>query len=129
MNIDVFISGEPYSQNKARGNVEGLKKWSEAILEATKDLPRTTSECKAEITFVLPPNKYPTDHPYGSDLDNLLKRLFDALNKTIFADVAGKDGSVVGLMATKRMSTDADPPGAYLKIREIQHILIDRPTT
>ncbi|MDO8577679.1 MAG: RusA family crossover junction endodeoxyribonuclease, partial [Dehalococcoidales bacterium] len=97
--------------------------------EATRDLPRTASECKVEITFVLPSNKYPTDCPYGSDLDNLLKRFFDALNKTIFLDVAGKDGSVVELTAFKRKATDADPTGAYLNIREIKHNLVNNPIT
>jgi len=44
----------------------------------------------ANVTFLLPANKYPTDFPYGNDLDNLCKRLFDALSKTIFSDARGK---------------------------------------
>ena len=117
--ISVFISGEPYCQNKARGNIHVREVWSQAIIETTQNLPRITSECKAEIAFILPANKYPTDHPSGPDLDNLLKRLFDALNKTVFVDVAGKDGSIVEVVASKRRSSETDPPGAYVKIQEI----------
>jgi Holliday junction resolvase RusA-like endonuclease len=119
MEIKVFISGEPYCQNKTKGNILGTKVWSQAIIEATQNFPRITSGCKAKIEFILPANKYPNDHPYGSDLDNLLKRLFDALNVTVFADVAGKDGSIVEVVATKRKSSDTDPPGVYLDIQEI----------
>jgi len=119
MKIRVFISGEPYCQNKTRGNIHGREVWSQSIIEATQNLPKIKSECKAEITFILPANKYPTDHPSGPDLDNLLKRLFDALNKTVFVDVAGKDGSIVEVVASKRKSSDTDPPGAYVKIQEI----------
>ena len=119
MKISVFISGEPYCQNKTRGNIHAREVWSQAIIEATQNLPKITSKCKAEIAFILPANKYPTDHPYGPDLDNLLKRLFDALNKTIFVDVAGKDGSIVEVVASKRKSSDRDPPGANIKIQEI----------
>ncbi|OGP64465.1 MAG: hypothetical protein A2169_08920 [Deltaproteobacteria bacterium RBG_13_47_9] len=119
MKIKAFVSGEPYCQNKNRGNVLGKKEWSQAIIEATQNLPKITSACSAEIAFVLPTNKYPTDHPYGSDLDNLLKRLFDALNETVFSDVAGKDGAIIKVFASKRKSSDNDPPGAYIEIQEI----------
>ena len=119
MKINVFISGEPYCQNKTRGKIHAREVWSQAIIEATQNLPKVTSKCKAEIAFILPVNKYPTDHPYGPDLDNLLKRLFDALNKTIFVDVAGKDGSIIEVVASKRKTSDTDPPGADIKIQEI----------
>ncbi len=119
MEISVFISGEPYCQNKNRGNIHGTKAWSQAIIEATQKLPRITSECRAEIAFILPANKYPADHPYGPDLDNLMKRLFDALNKTVLVDVAGKDGAIVEVVASKRETSETDPPGAYVKIQEI----------
>ena len=44
----------------------------------------------ANVTFLLPANKYPKDFPNGNDLDNPCKRLFDALSKTIFSDARGK---------------------------------------
>ena len=125
MSIEAFISGEPYCQDKTKGNVLGKQDWSQAIIAATKDLPKITSRCKAEITFVLPLNKYPTDHPYGSDLDNLLKRLFDALNETVFSVAAGKDGAVVEVIASKRKASENDPPGAHIKIQEIDNIKTD----
>jgi len=125
LKIKAFISGEPYCQNKNRGNILGKKRWSQAIIEATQNLPKITSDCTAEIMFVLPKNKYPTDHPYGSDLDNLLKRLLDALNETVFSDVPGKDGAIVEVTASKRKSSDNDPPGAYIKIQEIKLIEAD----
>lgn len=53
------------------------------------------------MTFLLPANKYPKDFPYGNDLDNLCKRLFDALRKTIFSDARGKDSCVIALHVMK----------------------------
>ena len=118
MSIYVFVPGEPYCQNKTRGKTRGCKEWTDAVVEATKSLPKTTRACRADITFVLPENKYPKDHPYGSDLDNLLKRLSDALNMTVFADAPGKDGSIVKVTASKRRVSEAEPPGAHVKISE-----------
>ena len=96
-----------------------MKAWSQAVIAATKNSPKVTSACEAEIKFVLPPNKYPADHPHGPDLDNLMKRLLDALNETIFSDVAGKDGAIVRVTASKRRSSENDLPGAHIEIREI----------
>ena len=56
------------------------------------------------------------DHPYGNDLDDLLKRFLDTLNATVFSDVPGKDGCVESLEATKvRVHIDADA-GAEFEI-------------
>jgi Holliday junction resolvase RusA-like endonuclease len=50
------------------------------------------------------------------DLDNLLKRFFDALHQTIFRDIPGRDGCIVELHAKKiRVATDAEA-GADLEI-------------
>lgn len=64
----------------------------------------------------MPPDKFPSDHPYGSDLDNLLKRFFDALNETIFSDVPGKDGCVVSLEVTKTKVAGYAEAGADLEV-------------
>jgi len=50
------------------------------------------------------------------DLDNLLKRFFDALQETVFRFAPGKDGCVVEVEAKKvRVSSDAEA-GADLEI-------------
>lgn len=117
--IKVFIEGIPYCQNKVRGRLDGASIWTQSVITQTKDLSRVISKCEADITFILPPDKYPADHPQGPDLDNLTKRLFDALNKTIFADVKGHDGAVVKLSASKRKALLGDQPGCWLSVREI----------
>jgi Holliday junction resolvase RusA-like endonuclease len=72
------------------------------------------------VVFFLPSNKYPLDHPYGMDLDNLLKRFFDALNETIFRSVPGKDGCVTEIDARKiRVASDLEA-GAELEITNVR---------
>ena len=72
--INIRISGIPYARNKVRGNPFGPKEWTEAVKLQTKDLPKIKDACILKVTFLLPADKYPKDYPYGSDLDNLLKR-------------------------------------------------------
>lgn len=112
----MFIEGVPYCQDKVRGDTAAGVRWSAAVVAATSNAPKVHGPCQVEVSFVLPPNKYPTDHPYGPDLDNLLKRLFDALNKTIFSEVPGKDGSVISLKATKRKATNSETTGVHIII-------------
>jgi Holliday junction resolvase RusA-like endonuclease len=53
------------------------------------------------------------------DLDNLLKRLFDALQGTVFRTVPGRDGCVIELEARKeRVRSDAEA-GADLEIQPV----------
>lgn len=73
-----------------------------------------------KVTFLLPPDKYPADLPYGSDLDNLLKRFLDALNQTIFSMTIGKDSSVVSLTATKVKVPSSKEAGAYLEVLPVK---------
>jgi len=70
------------------------------------------------VAFVLPEDKYPLDHPYGPDLDNLMKRLLDALKDTVFSEVAGRDGSVVQLVVSKRKAMQNEPTGARVIIAD-----------
>jgi Holliday junction resolvase RusA-like endonuclease len=63
----------------------------------------------------LPSEKFPQDYPYGNDLDNLLKRLFDALNQTVFSNVPGNDSCVIAVEAEKVRARD-DSSGAELEI-------------
>jgi len=108
--VKVFIKGTPYSQNKRRGKVEAPKEWSEAIVEATAELPKIKFPCSLSAEFVLPGDKYPKDFPQGPDLDNLLKRLLDALQKTVLQD----DSLVIQLEASKRQARTGEPAGVYI---------------
>lgn len=114
--ITVVIAGIPYAQAKTRGRLDGCAEWSTAVAAQTAHLPKVTGPCRLRVTFRLPPNKFPADHPYGMDLDNLLKRFFDALQQTIFSSVPGKDGCVVEVTARKvRVESDQEA-GADLEI-------------
>lgn len=69
-----------------------------------------------KVTFLLPPNKFPSDFPHGPDLDNLLKRFMDALNDTVFSDTPGGDSCVVMLTVMKtKVSSDAEA-GVHLEV-------------
>ncbi|HVO72492.1 MAG TPA: hypothetical protein VMT35_00600 [Ignavibacteriaceae bacterium] len=89
--INIKISGIPFARSKVKGNPLGPQAWTEAVILQTKDLPKVKEACILNVTFLLPADKYPRDYPYGSDLDNLLKRFQDALNETIFSEAKGKD--------------------------------------
>lgn len=83
--ISCKVDGVPYGQLKTKGKLTAPAEWSEAIKKVTKGLPPIRGACAVSVTFLLPPDKFPRDFPYGPDLDNLLKRLFDALNETVFS--------------------------------------------
>jgi len=52
-------------------------------------------------TYLLPRSHVPTDYPFGTDLDNLNKRLLDALSQTVFSEAKGKDSCVVAMETMK----------------------------
>ena len=85
----------------------------------TRGLRRVIGACRLRVTFFLPADKYPDDLPYGMDLDNLLKRFFDALQQTVFIDVPGKDSCVTELEARKARVKSAEDAGAELEILEL----------
>jgi Holliday junction resolvase RusA-like endonuclease len=114
--INVKIKGIPFCQNKNRGNIDGPNVWTKTIIEQTKDLPKVIDSCIAKITFLLPKDKFPSDYPFGPDLDNLLKRFLDALNETIFSKAHGKDSCVISLTATKVKVNSDEEAGAILEI-------------
>jgi Holliday junction resolvase RusA-like endonuclease len=113
------IRGVPYAQDKVRGNVSAPTIWSAAVVEQTKHLPKLKGKCLLRVTFRLPPDKFPTDHPFGNDLDNLLKRFFDALDQTVFSEAPGQDGCVVALEASKAKVGSVEESGADLEIIEL----------
>ena len=116
MSIQGKIRGTQYPRNKKRGNLKAAPAWSGAVIAQTLHLPKITGPCNLKVTFRLPANKFPGDHPYGSDLDNLLKRFCDALEHTIFSEVPGGDGCIVGIRARKVKARRDQDVGADFKI-------------
>lgn len=112
----IFIKGVPRVRHVTRGDVDGLRRWSCAIIEQTQGLQKITEPCKMKILFILRTDQFPTDYPHGPDLDNLLKRFQDALNETIFKNASGKDSCVVKLSAEKRKAKDNQETGAWLEV-------------
>jgi len=110
------IKGIPYPQNKTKVDKEALSRWTDTVRKQTENLQRVRDACILKITFLLPPNKFPKDYPYGPDLDNLVKRLCDALKETIFKDAKGKDSCVIELNAIKTSVESDDKSGAIIEI-------------
>lgn len=113
------IEGIPYSRNKIRGNVAASNEWTNAVIEQTRDLPKVREACILRVTFLLPPDKFPKDFPFGPDLDNLLKRFCDALNETIFSGSKGKDSCIVSLNVIKTRVENREDSGALLEVLPI----------
>ncbi len=114
--ITVKISGIPYGKDKHRGDTEAPERWSQAVKQQTVHLPKVKEACIMKVTFLLPSDKYPTDFPYGPDLDNLLKRFQDALNETIFSETQGKDSCVISMNVTKTKVMNREEAGVHLEI-------------
>lgn len=110
-----FVKGVPYGQDKARGNKAAAELWSAEVIRQTNNMKRVTHACAMNVTFLLPEDKYPSNQ-YGNDLDNLLKRLFDALGKTIFSKAPSKDSCVVVLHAIKTRVPPQRTSGAAIEI-------------
>ncbi|MFH1877017.1 MAG: hypothetical protein ABH865_09025 [Candidatus Omnitrophota bacterium] len=117
--INLKISGIPYGQRKVFGNKEAPKQWAEEIIKQTQKLPKIKEACLMKVTFLLPLDKFPNDYPFGSDLDNLLKRFCDALSETIFSEAKGKDSCIISLNATKSKVENTMEAGALLEILPI----------
>ncbi|HOO51825.1 MAG TPA: RusA family crossover junction endodeoxyribonuclease [Alphaproteobacteria bacterium] len=114
--INYIIHGVPYSRNKSRGKTDAADKWSQQVLEQTNHLPRVKEACALKVTFLLPPDKFPKDFPYGPDLDNLLKRFMDALNETVFSETPGGDSCVVLLTVMKTKVANYEESGVHLEL-------------
>ena len=114
--INHTINGVPYGMQKARGDIQAPARWTARIIEATQSLPRVKEACVMKITFLLPPDKYPADLPFGPDIDNLLKRFLDALNQTIFFEAKGKDSCVVAITAMKTRVASSQEAGVHFEV-------------
>ncbi len=116
MRIEAFVQGTPYVKHKVRGYVQGLEEWSRAIQIQTQDLGKVEGPCQLNVEFVLPAGSFPLDHPFGPDLDNLLKRLLDALNETVLSEAPGGDGAITKLAARKRRARPREATGARITL-------------
>lgn len=114
--LSVHISGVPYGKRKVRGDIDAPVRWTKAIIAQTRRLPKVSEACILKATFLLPPDKYPSDLPYGPDLDNLLKRLLDALGETVFSKTRGADSCIVSLTAMKTRASDSRRSGVHVEI-------------
>jgi Holliday junction resolvase RusA-like endonuclease len=104
---------------KATGNIAGLASWTAAIVAKTERLEKVKGPCIVRVTFRLPREKFHNGNPYGNDIDNLLKRLFDALSKTVFSEVPGRDACVVSVEATKVLVMNPMEAGVDGEIIEV----------
>lgn len=112
------MEGTPYPWHKVRGDIEGPGRWSEAIRQQTERLATVSGPCRLDVEFVLPSDRFPRDHPYGTDLDNLLKRLLDALKSTILKTAPGLDGAIVELRASKVPAGTDNMAGARMVLTD-----------
>lgn len=115
----IRVRGVPYPQTKATGNVEGRKVWTEAIVKATQNLRKVSGPVLVRVTFKLARDKFHQTNPYGTDLDNLLKRFFDALGRTVFSEAPGKDACVVAIEAAKVLVQNPSESGVDGEIIEM----------
>ena len=97
----IKVRGIPYPHTKSTGNVKACSEWTEMVVKKTAGLAKITGPCLLRVTFKLPKAKFNKANPFGTDLDNLLKRLLDALGKTVLSEAPGKDACVVSVIATK----------------------------
>jgi Holliday junction resolvase RusA-like endonuclease len=111
------VNGVPYSQRKVKGNTGSMNKWSNAIIQATQNLSKITRPCSITVQFDLFKGNIPHDFPCGNDIDNLLKRFFDALNETIFSDSPGNDSCIMEVNAKKRIVDKIEEAGAVFSVK------------
>jgi Holliday junction resolvase RusA-like endonuclease len=109
--VKVFIKGNPRTKPSKS---KTLPEWTLQVVEQTKHLPIIDGPCKVVVKFRLNQEEFDKSPPYGSDLDNLLKALIDALKETVLSP---DDQRVVAIRAKKTPPNKAGASGAYVKIR------------
>lgn len=117
--LRIRVRGVPYPHQKATGNIAGRLEWTKAIVARTERLEKVKGPCLVRVTFRLPREKFHDGNPFGNDIDNLLKRFFDALGKTVFSDVPGKDACVISVEATKVLVMNPSEAGVDGEIIQI----------
>jgi Holliday junction resolvase RusA-like endonuclease len=111
-----FITGVPAVQTKPRGYQTVAPAWTAAVIAQTQNWPKVNEACAMHVTFLLPATSFPGNAPYGPDIDNLCKRFFDALKKTVFSEAPGDDSCVIALHAMKSKVPPAQETGASVEI-------------
>ena len=101
------------------GNTAGRKVRSDAIVDATKHLRKISGPVLVHVTFKLTREKVYEANPYCTDLDNLLKRSFDALSKTVFSEAPDKDACIVAIAAAKVLVHNPSESGVDGEIIEM----------
>lgn len=111
------IVGFPVSKFKVNGDKNKIKEWKAAVIRQTQDsIGLLKGECKMKIVFKFHSSQYPLDLPYGPDLDNCTKSLWDALNETLFLNTKGHDSCVKQLDVSKYKYSEENKCGAVIKI-------------
>jgi len=116
--VHVFVEGVPAKKKKTRGDLEVPARWRAALHDKTEKLEKIAGPCQLDIEFVLRSDSFPTDHPYGPDLDSLLKNTLDAMSDTVLRDVKGHDGAIVDIRARKRQARPGESTGARIIFAE-----------
>ena len=110
------LVGIPYSKSKVKGDINAPKQWTEAVRKQMEfEENKIDYPCRMEVEFILPSDKFPNDFPCGPDLDNLLKRLLDALQPSFLEN----DSLIIELIASKRRVKKNEEPGAIVSITEM----------
>lgn len=114
--LSIQIAGIPYCQQRGHADEQAAKRWTDQIIEGTRNMAPLRGPCALKVVFKLPLNKFPVNFPFGPDLDNLTKRLFDSLNSTLFQLVHGNDSCVMSLCASKEKCYSEKEAGAIIEI-------------
>src|SRR5207247_9008767 len=115
-----IVPGITYGKRKVRGNRDGPNQWTRNVTRATRRLDAINGPCRLNVDFILPESKFPSDVPFGSDLDNLLKNLLDALGKTILRNAEGKDSAILEINARKRKARPGERTGARISLSRVK---------
>lgn len=122
--IKKFIRGTPYPKHKAK-NREAAHEWTEDIIKQTVYLDKIKNPCKMTIEFRLPRERFTVGSPYGTDLDNLAKRLLDGLEHTIFSELTRGDGWILEMTLSKKVASGPDDTGADITVEILKECTID----
>lgn len=120
----IRVRGVPYPHLKSKGNVQGCQDWTDIIVAKTVGLQKVSGPCILRVTFRLPRDKFNEKNPFGTDIDNLLKRLLDALSQTVFSEAPGKDACVVSIEASKvlvKNPSEAGVDGEIIRIGAVEN--------
>jgi gamma-glutamylcyclotransferase len=120
--VEFFIQGSPCPKHKVGNGRKEAEKWSASIVEYTKELPMIVGPCRMLIEYRLPPDRFTIGSPYGTDLDNMTKRLLDGLKSTIFKNEESEDGCVCKIEVCKNVAPDSESTGTRVVIEQMRNV-------